>query len=538
MKKENLKKVIDVASGREPADLVIKNIKMVNVYTGNIEETSIGIVNGIIAGTGTYEGKRQIDGNGMFAVPGFIDSHIHIESSYLRPEEFGKLLVPYGCTSVIADPHEIVNVAGIKALEYMIDASKGTKMDIKFMLPSCVPATPMENSGASLDASDMKEPISKNEVLGLGEYMNFPGVIKGSDSDLNKIKVAMDNGKIIDGHCPGIKGKDLNAYVAAGIHTDHECSTIEEMNDRISRGMYVLLREGSACKNLSNLMNGITEKNSRRCLLCSDDRQPKTVFNEGHIDGLLRKLVKGGIDPITAIRMATLNAAECYRLFDRGAIAPGLRADICLINNLEEFHVEKVFIKGELVAENGEYIPKIDYEDPKKMEKTFHIKGFSVEKLKLNLKSHHVNVIEIKEGGVLTNKSDAYISLDKNGDYLKEQDKDILKIAVVERHKKTGNVAVGFIKGYGLKEGAVALSVAHDSHNIIATGISNEEIAFAVEKLINQNGGIVLSKEGKVIESLPLPIGGLMTDKDGKYVAEKLDKLHKAAYENLGISKM
>ena len=536
MTKESLKKLIDTASGRIKADTVIKNCKVVDVYNGNIIEGDIALCDGLIAGVGKYDGNEIIDANGAYAAPGFIDSHIHIESAYVCPEEMGRLLVPHGATTIIADPHEIVNVCGIKGMNYMLEAAKGTALDIKYMLPSCVPATPFEHAGAIIDADAMKNPIENDQILGLGEYMNFPGIINAFDSELDKIMVAKNAGKLIDGHSPGISGKELNAYASALVHTDHECSTVDEMHDRISRGMYVLLRQGSACHNLRTLLKGLTEANSRRCLLCSDDRQPKTIFEEGHLDNHLSICVEEGVDPITAIRMASLNAAECFRLEDRGAIAPGLRADIVLLDNLENFKVSKVFIKGQLTAEDGKYLLPIKKHDMSDVQGSFHVKDFSVNKLKMHLNSGHVHVIDIMPGGVVTGKGIADVEIDETGNFVRDPEKDIVKIAVVERHNMTGNVATALLRGYGIKEGAVALSVAHDSHNIIAVGVSDEEIAFAVESLIKQNGGVVLVKEGKVVSSMPFPLGGLMSDQTGEWVEERLNEIHDAAFKELGIS--
>ncbi|HWQ75154.1 MAG TPA: amidohydrolase family protein, partial [Syntrophomonas sp.] len=348
MEKKALKKRIDAAAGRVPADLVIKNCRIVDIYNAAIlENQSIAIVDGCIAGIGDYTGIREIDGTGQYALPGFIDGHIHIESSYVTPEEIGRLLVPHGAATIIADPHEIVNVCGMDGLDFMLAAARQTKLDIRFMLPSCVPATPFENAGAVIDAATMEKPIKEEQILGLAEFMNFPGVIHADDDVLDKLLVAMGVGKLIDGHSPGIGGRDLNAYAACGIHTDHECSTTEEMLDRLSRGMYVLLREGSACHNLRTLLRAVTPANSRRCVLCSDDRQPETILTLGHLDNHLRICVEEGLDPIIAVQMATLNAAECFGLRDRGAIAPGLRGDIVLVDNLQDFQVRRVFIRGE-----------------------------------------------------------------------------------------------------------------------------------------------------------------------------------------------
>lgn len=535
MKKETLKKLIDVAAGRIPADLVIKNCKVMNVFSGEIISGDIAVSDGMIAGIGTYEGKETVDAKGRYAAPGLIDSHIHIESSYVSPEEIGRLLVPHGATTIIADPHEIVNVCGLRGLDYMLEAAKGTALDIKYVLPSCVPATPFEHAGAVINAPEMEEPLQIEEILGLGEFMNFPGVIQADDGVLDKLMAAKNAGKFIDGHGPGIAGKELNAYVAAGILADHECSTVEEMKARLENGMYILMRQGSACHNLRTLLAGVTEQNSRRCLLCSDDRQPKTILHEGHLDNHLRICIEEGLDAMTAVRMATLNAAECFGLKDRGALAPGYRADIVLFDDLKEFHVNRVWIEGRAVAEEGTYLPKICPHEISSVKGSVVVKDFSKEKLKMHLKSDLVHVIEILPGGVVTKKETAQIKLDEEGEFVREAEKDIVKVAVVERHQGTGNVACGFLKGYGIKEGAVALSIAHDSHNIIVVGVSDEEMTFAVEELVRQEGGIVLVKEGEVIERMPLPIAGLMSDQSGEWVDERLTAIHEKAYSELGI---
>lgn len=534
--KEKLKKLIDVAAGRIPADVVIKNCRIVNVFTGEISDGTIAFCEGHIAGIGDYEGQKEFDAEGRYAVPGFIDSHIHIESSYVRPEEIGRLLVPHGTSTIVADPHEIVNVCGIKGLDYMMEAAKRTALDIKYMLPSCVPAAPFEDAGAVIGAAEMEEPILREGILGLGEFMNFPGVINAADSDLEKIIIAKKAGKPIDGHVPGISGKELNAYASTGILTDHECSTVQEMKERLERGMYVLMRQGSACHNLRTLLKGLTPENSRRCLLCSDDRQPRTILHEGHLDNHLRICIDEGVDPVTAIRMATLNAAECYGLKDRGAIAPGYRADVVLLDDLKGFHVSRVWIGGELTAEEGCYLPEIEFYDTSSVKGSVVLKDFSAEKFKMHLKSDVINAIGILPGGVVTEKLTEKIELDENGEFVRNPEVDLVKVAVVERHHGTGKAACGFLKGYGIKEGAIAVSVAHDSHNIIVVGISDEEMEFAVNSLARQEGGIVLVKEGKVIESMPLPIAGLMSEESGEWVEKKLTDIHEKAASELGIS--
>jgi len=538
MEKHMLKKRIDTAAGRIPADMVIKNSKIIDVYNSSIiEGKSIAIADGYIVGIGDYQGKHVIDAEGRYVAPGFIDSHIHIESSYVTPEEIGRLLVPHGTTTIIADPHEIVNVCGMNGLNYMLEAAKGTKLDIRYMLPSCVPATPFENAGAILDAERMKEPLKDAKILGLGEFMNYTGVVEADDDVLNKLLLAINEGKVIDGHSPSLAGNALNAYAACRIRTDHECSTIEEMLDRLSRGFYILLREGSACHNLRMLLKAVTPANSRRCLLCSDDRQPETILRLGHLDNHMRICVEEGISPITAIQMASLNAAECYGLTDRGAIAPGFRADIVLLDDLNDFKVHQVFIKGEEVAREGKYLPRVQRFDISTVQGCFNVRNFTIDKLKLKSRSKNVHVIDIIPGGVITAKGTAEVTINEEGEFVWQPEQDIVKIAVIERHHGTGNVALALLRGYGIKAGAVALSIAHDSHNIITVGTNDKDMVLAVENLIKQGGGIILVKDGDIINSMPMVVGGIMSDQSGEWVREKLAQIHKDAYVHLGINK-
>lgn len=537
MTKAELKNLIDVAAGRKPADLVVKNCQIVNVFSGEIESGDIAIAGEKIAGIGkNYEGKKIIDAEGKFASPGFIDAHIHIESSYISPEQLGKMIVPFGTTSIVADPHEIANVCGLEGMKYMLAAAKKTALNIIYAMPSCVPATNFEDAGAILEAEDMEEIFADENIFGLGEFMNAVGVINCDEKVLNKILLAKKFNKLIDGHGPNLTGKNLSAYVAAGILGDHECMTVEEMQEKISRGMYVLLREGSACHNLRTLVKGVTEKNSRRLLLCSDDRQPKTIFAEGHLNQHLKICVEAGLNPVTAIQMATLNTAEAFNLRDRGAIKPSLRADIVLLNDLKNFVAEKVFIGGELVAENKKYLPEIVRQDISKVRGSVRVKNFSADSLKMNLTSNKVNVIKILPGGVVTKKITADIELDAAGDFIFNPSQDICKVAVIERHHNTGKIGLGFLTDYGIKHGAVAVSVAHDSHNIIVAGVNNSEMAFAVEKLIEMEGGMILVKDGKVISKIALPIAGIMSDKSGEEVGKDLEKIHAIAHSELGIS--
>jgi len=536
MTKAALKKRIDTAAGRCPADLVIRNAKVVDVYGGKVIQGDIAITDGCVVGVGAYEGTRVYDAKGKFAAPGFIDSHIHIESAYVTPEEIGRLLVPHGGTTIIADPHEIVNVKGMEAMHYMLEAAQETVLDIRYMMPSCVPATPFEHAGAAIGATEIEAALQDGRILGLAEFMDFPGVVGATDFALDRLMAAHTRGVPIDGHSPGLSGLALNAYAAAGISTDHECTTIEMMQERISCGMYILMRQGSACHDLEVLLPGVTPENSARCLLCSDDRQPKTILEQGHLDDHLRICVRHGLDPITAIRMATLNAANCFGLSDRGAIAPGRRADIVLLEDLTDFHVSQVFIQGELVADEGNYLPPLTRCDSGAMESSFHVKDFSEDKLKLHLKHDKVHVIDILSGGVATGKGVAQVQLDSTGDFVWDKAQDIVKLAVVERHQNTGNVAVALLRGYGIKAGAVALSIAHDSHNIITAGTNDRDMTFAVERLIAQGGGVILVKDGIELASMPLPIGGIMSNQSGEWVNERLTVIHELAHQELGIS--
>ncbi len=536
MEKSQLTQLIAVAAGRQKADVVLKNCQVVNVFTGTIEQGDIAFCGNTIAGIGAYAGHREIDAKGRFALPGLMDSHIHIESAYVSPEEFGRMVVPHGTAAVIADPHEIVNVCGLKGLEYMIQAAKGTALDVQYMLPSCVPATPFEHNGGPLDAAQMEAPMGRPELLGLGEFMNFVGVTSGDGQVVEKLLVAQNHGKPIDGHCPGLQGLALNAYVAAGVGTDHECTTVEEMQDRLARGMYVQLRQGSACHDLRKLLGGVTKENSHRCLLCSDDRQPKTIRQEGHLDGLLRICVEEGLDPVAAVTMASLNVAQCYGLKRRGAIAPGYRADVVLVEDLRQFAVWQVWLSGQLAAENGAYLLPVTRADTQAVASSVHVRDFDCKKLALPLGSSRVRVMEIQPGGVVTKNTVALVDRDERGCFRYAPDRDIVKLAVVERHQYTGNVACGLLKGYGIRRGAVALTVAHDSHNIIAAGVSDEEIAAAVEALMAQQGGMVLVLDGQVLDSMPLPIAGLMSDQSGQWVEEKLSTLHQKAQEILGVA--
>ena len=536
MNKDSLKRLIDVANGKKKADLVLKNGSIVDVCSGKIFKADLAVAEGYIAGFGEYDGEVEVDIEGKYISPGLMDAHIHIESSYCTPEEFGRMVVPHGTTTVIADPHEIVNVCGIKGFHYMQEAAKNTCLSVKYMMPSCVPATKMEDAGYVISAEDMADDIVSKDVPGLGEFMDYNAIIENDDIALDKIILAKNHGKIVDGHSPNLFGKALNAYACAGIDTDHECSTLEEMEDRLERGIYVQLRQGSACHNLAALIPGINEFNFRRCLLCSDDRQPKTIFEDGHLEYHLKTLVNAGISPVMALAMATVNVSDCYGLKDRGMIVPGKRADLVIFENLKDFKVSSVYIIGEEAARDGEYLKELKKHDFTDVSNTVHLDNFKKEMLQMWLKSDEVYAIEMIAGGVLSKKTKIKIKRDENGLFVFDKNIDACKCAVIERHHNTGKIGLGIIKGYGIQSGAIAASVAHDSHNIICVGVNDDEMNLAIENVKQNGGGFALVKDGKVIESLSLPVAGLMSDLSGEEVSKKLLSLHKKAVVELGVN--
>ncbi len=536
--KQSIKHIIEVATARLEAELCITGAQILDVYNKEWFSADLLIAEGLICGYAkSGEGRAQeiVDAKGKYLLPGFIDAHVHIESSHSTPEEFSNLVVPCGTTTVVADPHELCNVTGLAGLDYMLEATEKTALQAFFMVPSCVPSTEFENSGAILHAPEIAKRIAFPRVLGLGEMMDYPGVIAGKDLVVDKIWEARKIGKIIDGHSPAISDSDLDAYASTGIKTDHECESAEELHSRVRRGMYVMLREGSACKNVLGLLGGVTPANSRRCLFCTDDRQPKSILKDGHINNNVRIAVADGLDAIEAICMATVNSSECYNLNDRGAIAPGLRADLVLCNDLKDFSMHRVYIGGKLVAREGKILnPVSSHHDPL-VAGRMHVTDFSASRLALPLKSSKVRIIDAVPGGVVTGAGEAEVSV-VNGKWIHDPNDDIIKLAVIERHKGTGNVGVALIRGLGLKGGALVSSVGHDSHNIVVAGDNDEDMVVAVEYLIGIGGGMALVKDGKILASLPMPIGGLMSDRPGSEVAKALDTLHEVGQKAFGIN--
>ena len=521
---------IKIANGTEKAPLVLKNANIVNVFTNEIISGNVAIYNGKIVGIGEYEGEEEIDLGGKYLAPGFID--VHIESSMVTALQFSKAIVPRGVTTIIADPHEIANVRGLEGIEYILASSEGLPLDVYIMLPSCVPATPFENSGAILNAEDLEKLMNHPRVLGLGEMMNYPGLINGDEEVVKKLELFQD--KIIDGHGPLLKDKDLNTYIGAGVVTEHEASTIEEMIDRLRLGMYIHIREGSAAKNLEELIQGVNKDNLRRCIFCTDDKHPSDLLADGSIDHNIRLAIKHGIDPIDCIKMASLNAAECYGLKGKGAIAPGYYADMVVIDNLEDFNIIEVYKEGKLVGKDNEPLFDLEEIDSSSMMNTVNIGNITEKDLEIKLSGEKFNVIKLLPHSLITEKVVRELKLE-NGIF-KAQD-DILKVAVVERHNKTGNIGLGLVEGFGLKNGAIASTVAHDSHNIIIIGDNDRDILLAIEEIERVGGGITIISNGEVVDTLALEIGGLMSQKPLEEVNIKLNKMLNTSYEKLQISR-
>ncbi len=525
----SLKERIRIASGEGIADLLIKNGRVVNVFSGQIERKDVAVFERTIVGFGDYRAKKIIDVKGDFLCPGFIDGHVHIESSMVTLPQFARAVLPNGTTSVVIDPHEIANVAGLRGIRFMAESAKGIPLNVFIMAPSCVPATPMETSGAVLRAADIKSLFKEPSIIGLAEMMNFPGVIYRDPEVLKKIELA--KGKRIDGHAPFLSGKGLYAYLTAGIRSDHECTNLKEAKEKLKNGMWIMIREGSTARNLKDLLPLITPKNSRRFLFVTDDRHPKELLEWGHINSMAKQAVQRGIDPILAIQMATLNTAEYFRLDDLGAIAPGYRADIITFDHLGRFQIRKVFKDGVLVAEGGRMISRSLGAAPVSTEKilgSVKIKNIQTETFLLRSDQFFAKVIRLIPNQIVTKKVMKKIIL-RDGVAYPNIKEDILKIAVLERHRATGNIGIGFVQGFGLKKGAIGSSVAHDSHNLVIVGTNDQDIFKAVMTIKKTGGGLVAVSDGKVLASLPLPIAGLMTDAPVSQANLQLEALHKAA---------
>lgn len=528
----SLVNLISAARGQVPVDLLITNVRVANLLSGEISETAVAVYDGKISGFGYYEAETTIDGGGAYLVPGFIDGHVHLESSMLSPEEFAKAVVPLGTTTVIADPHEIVNVMGLAGLKYMLDASAGLPLEVFFMLPSCVPATHLETSGAVVTADDMRKWIDNPHILGVGEMMNFPGVLLGDPAVLAKLAVA--GAKRIDGHVPLVRGKELSAYIAAGIRSDHESSELEEAREKLQKGMFLMIRDGSAARNLQDLLPLVTPLNARHCGFVTDDRHPDFLLDFGHINSMVQDAIAFGIDPLIALQMASLNTAQYFGLRTKGAVAPGYDADLVLIDNFENLSIKKVFKTGRLVAENGEIMP---FESPRTvaLPRTIQIKEISLSDLVIRAEpASQVNAIDIVPNQLITKKAVLECRV-ADGFAVSDPERDLLKMAVVERHHASGNIGLGFVRGLGLQGGAIASTVAHDSHNIIVIGTNDTDMLFAIQEIQKMGGGQLVMEDQKVLAALPLPIAGLMSDRPLQEVRAAMDRVNAKARE-LGCS--
>lgn len=526
--KETLKRRIEVAAKREKADLVIKNGMVIDVFNQEIMNVDVAIVDGSIVGIGKYEGLEEIDARNKYVSPSFIDGHVHIESSMVTPAEFAKVVLPHGVTTIIADPHEIANVAGVDGINFMLDSSEEIPLNVYIMLPSCVPSTPFENAGAILTAEDLAPLYQHPRVIGLGEVMDYPSVYQGEDAMVSKLASAHFNGKKIDGHAAGLLGDSINVYAAVGIKTDHEAVSVPEAQDRLKKGMYLIIRQGSVAKDLPNLIGVVTDKNARRCLFGTDDKHIDDLILEGSIDHCVRLAIEHGVSPIAAIQMASFNAAECYGLVNKGAIAPGYDADILLLDDLESIQINQVYSSGKLIAEKGVYLHEKKSNITSTLHQSVKTAPFSQTDLQIWLgESSRANIIEIIPNSLITKHIIEEVERIE-GNFIPSITNDQLKMAVIERHHNTGNIGLGIVKGLNLKRGAIATTIAHDSHNIIVAGTSDEDILFAVESIKNIGGGLVVVEEQQMLASLPLAIAGIISEHDFETVNHQLEGINKA----------
>lgn len=525
----NAHELVEIAAGRKKSGLVLKNANILNVFTHEIYIADIAISGSHIAGIGQYQGVEEIDLDGRYAVPGLIDAHMHLESSMVMPSEFARAVLAKGTTTVIADPHEITNVSGLPGIRFLLDNSVDILLDVFMMLPSCVPATPFDSSGASFDTADMEKLYYEPRVLGLGEVMDFQGVISGRQDIMGKL--ALFSGRNIDGHAPGLTGLALNAYAAAGIRTDHECVEAAEMLEKLRLGFYILIREGSAAKDLLALIKAVNKDNLDRCMFCTDDRHLEDILQYGHIDNNVRLAVKNGIDVVSAVKMATLNTALCYGLRNRGAIAPGYLADIIILDDLKEFTINCVYKRGNPIdsGKSGEGTFNI----PRNIGNTVNIKDVTADKLKIELPNSMANVIELIPGSIVTGKSLRKVSAEK-GAFVCKTENDPVKLVVIERHKATGRVGLGLLANFGIRGGAIASTISHDSHNLIAAGDNDEDILAAVNELERVSGGITICSGGRVLKTLPLKVAGLISTQPFEEVRGILEEMLHIAH-NMGV---
>ena len=521
-------RIIAAAAGREPADLVLKNATFVNVFSNELSTMDIAVAEGLIVGMGSYQGRSEVDCTGKIVLPGFLDAHIHLESSLVSPTEFVKAVLPHGTTTVVTDPHEIANVMGTDGIEYMLQATEDLPVDVRFMLPSCVPATPLDESGAILDYRAIDSFYDHPRGQGLAEMMNFVGAINGDEQTVEKIVAAQAHHKKIDGHAPDLQGNDLNAYIAAGVYSDHECHDVKDAIAKLERGQFIMIREGTAARNLEALMPLLTGKYADRCMFCTDDKHPNDLLEKGHIDYIVKKAISLGADPITAVKVACHNAARYFLLNNRGGISPGYLADFVIIDNFQDFNIEQVYKKGVLMVDHGEIqdfpSPEIEPYLVERAHKTFHVAALTAEDF---AEKRPRGIIGMVDGEITT--VDAGYSDRIDVEY------DVLKIAVVERHKNTHHIGIGYIQGYGLKSGAVATSISHDSHNIIVVGTNETDMAAAVNRVVELNGGIVVWDGGQSVAEVPLAIAGIMSDEPLVTVNEKLETAKDAAHK-LGVN--
>jgi len=524
----NVEERIEVARGEKPADLVLKNARVVNVFSGDIHETNVAIFDGIIVGLGDYAGRTFIDLGGKYVCPGFIDGHVHLESAMVIPSEFARAVVPLGTTSVVADPHEIANVLGLDGIRFMMEASKNLPLSVYIMLPSCVPATDMETSGAKLYSPDLEMFLGQDQVLGIAEMMNFPGVIYRDRDVLEKIRIA--KWKRVDGHAPLLSGKDLAAYVTAGIKSDHECTRLDEAQEKLRDGMYIMIREGTTAKNLRDLLPLVTEHNAQKCMFVTDDRHPADLMDDGHVNAIVKRAIELGMEPIRAIQLATINPAEYFQLKRLGAVSPGYIADLLVLDDLETVSVGQVYKGGVLAAEDGELVNWDIPPTPPYIRSTMNINWMGMSDVSIDAHGGRIRVIGLIPEQIITNSlvEEARI---ENSKAVTDLERDVLKIVVAERHRASGNIGKGFVKGFGMKEGALGSSVAHDCHNIVVVGTNDDDILTAIVEIVRMQGGQVVVRNGQVIETLALPIAGLMSSQPLEVVRRKVDDLKAAARE-------